>query len=118
MLVEVPLNWITFKNARDADQARALIPADDVVRGMVEVEDVIADNTVLITTTDTRAVRDWLKDEDLKYRMRGRYRVTPHGIRIEREFVGAVFEFQNYVDAIQFALRWSGSLPQVSSSVR
>lgn len=112
-VVEVPLNWITFRQARDPEQARALIPADVVVGGLAEVEDVLADNTVLITTTDTRRVRDWLHDEDIKYRMRGRYRVTPHGIRIEREFIGAVFEFSSYVHAMQFALRWKGSLPQV-----
>ncbi len=54
---------------------------------------------------DITAVRDWLHENEVSYRLYGRWRWFVGFIR-HKIFVGARFEFTNVTDAALFRLSW------------
>lgn len=111
LIFETHLNWALLAKARDVSHMRKLLPSDVVEKGPARDETPRGRRVTFDPTTDRggpHRCRDWLKENEIDYKMNGRYAVRPQGVSIEREFLGAVFRFRDEHDAFHFHLAFGG----------
>jgi hypothetical protein len=126
MIFEKKFNWSLLNKARDISVMKQMAPSESVVSKIPQISEVSSssaengDSRVpksrgmrvtydpTVVDNGARRCREWLTANGIRYTLLGRYHAVDHGMRIEREFVGAVFDFEDEVDAFHFHLAFGG----------